>query len=103
MEVLLSIRDMYQCKTVSHRKRNADGELIGHLNAKLILDTQVYESVFPVGEGMEVSSNRVADSILTYCDRKGTNLSCLGKSWITGLTTRSFQKKTAVSTVPPEH
>ena len=36
-----------------------------------ILDTTVYEAVFPGGKVVEVSTNQVAEYILTSCDAEG--------------------------------
>ena len=50
-------------------KPNVGGELIGIRDTKPILDTRVYDDVFPGGvEGVEVSANQLSGSILTLCD-----------------------------------
>ena len=56
---------MYQCAAVSHIKRNDNGGIVGCHSSNLILNISIYESVFLGGEVMEVSINRVAESILT--------------------------------------
>ena len=47
MEFLLPRRYWFENATVLHRKRNVDGELFDLHNANPILDTRVYEAVFP--------------------------------------------------------
>ena len=64
MELILLRGYGYQREIVAHRKRSADGELIGLRKTNPILDTRVYKALFPGGEGIEVSSNRVDESIL---------------------------------------
>ena len=72
MEGLLPRGDGYQRSTVARRKWNVDGELIILCNANPILDTRVYEAVFSDKEGLEISSNQVAESIITSCDSEGS-------------------------------
>ena len=71
MEVILTRGYGYQRATLVHRKCNVDVGLIGLLNANLIFDTRLYQDVFPGVKGVEVSSNRLAQSILTSCDAEG--------------------------------
>ena len=71
MEVLLPRGDGYQRETVAYSKQSSDDELIDCCNANPILDTRVYKAVFSGGEGIVVSANIVADSILNSCDADG--------------------------------
>ena len=72
VEVLLPRRNGYQRAAVTQRKQSDDGELIGLCNTNPILDTRVYYIVLSVGEGLEVSENQVAESILTWCNTYGS-------------------------------
>ena len=46
-------------------------ELISRRDANPILDKIVYKAVLSGGEGVELYTNRVAESILTLCDSEG--------------------------------
>ena len=56
---------------VTHINWNAGGKPMSRRNANPIIYTRVYDAVFPVGEGMEVSYNRVEESNLTTCNIEG--------------------------------
>ena len=71
VQVLLPKGDGYQRAHIQHRKRNADGELIGQRHSNPILDTRVYEAVFANGEAVDVAANTVAASLLDNCDDEG--------------------------------
>ena len=64
MEVLLPRGDGYHNTKVAHMNQNVDGDLIDLRNANLILDTTVYDAVFPGGEGLEESTNQVSETII---------------------------------------
>ena len=68
MEVLIPRGYGYQCPSVAHRNRSDNGKLRYSRNSDPILDTRVYEAVFSGVEGVKVSANRVAESILNSCD-----------------------------------
>ena len=79
VEVMLIRGYGYQKVTVTHRNRSSEGELIGRCNANPILETRAYKVVFPFGEGIEVSENRVDGSILTSCDAENNSFIMIKK------------------------
>ena len=52
---------------VSRRKRNDDGTIRGTRNDNPILDTRVYEVVFPDGEVTEYGANVIAENMWAQC------------------------------------
>ena len=71
VQALLPKGDGYQRAHIQHRKRNADGELIGQRHSNPILDTRTYEAVFADGSAVDVAANTVAASLLDNCDDEG--------------------------------
>ena len=70
-EVALPIAGELRTGKVARRKRNADGNLIGHSAANPILDTRMYVVSFPDGREAEYSANVIAENMLSMCDPEG--------------------------------
>ena len=62
VQALLSKGGGYQRARIRHRKRDANGELIGQRHSNPVLDTRVYEAVFADGSVVDVATNTVAVS-----------------------------------------
>ena len=97
MEVLIPRGYGYQCPSVAHRNRSDNGKLRYSRNSDPILDTRVYEAVFSGVEGVKVSANRVAESILNSCDTKSNEFIFFRKIYIIGLMTQPSGGKTVHS------
>ncbi|KAG7370183.1 reverse transcriptase RNA-dependent DNA polymerase [Nitzschia inconspicua] len=70
-EVLLPIAGEMRTGSVSRRKRDADGNLIGKAAANPIMDTRMYVVTFPDGREAEYSANVIAENMLSMCDPEG--------------------------------
>jgi len=70
-QVLLPRGDGFEKGTVTRRKRDSDGNLIGHANSNPILDTRVYEVVFPDGNISEYATNVITENIFAMVDDEG--------------------------------
>ena len=56
---------------VKARKRDSDGNVVGHANPNPIKDTRTYEVEFPDGEIAELTANAIAESMYSACDHDG--------------------------------
>ena len=65
--VMLTRWNSYAIKKVIGRKRDSDGNAVGRMNDKPILDTHEYRVEFDDGEVSELTSNVIADSIYSAC------------------------------------
>ncbi len=63
--------DQKSCGTVTARKRDADGRLIGNSNANPFLDTAMHEVKFDSGETEAHTANIIAESICAQVDDDG--------------------------------
>ena len=70
-EVLLPHHESTALATVLRRTVDADGKLIGTYNDNPILNTMVYDCVFPDGTTKEYSANLIAESIYNGVDYDG--------------------------------
>ena len=70
-QVLLPHRDQMMSGLVRNRKRDSMGNPSGVSHANLILDTRVYEVVFPDGEVTEYGANVIAENVWAQCDLDG--------------------------------
>ena len=70
-EVMLPRGNAMQRGRVVKRKRDDDGNIVGTANANPILDTRVYEVMFPDGEVTELAANTIATSMYAQCDVDG--------------------------------
>jgi hypothetical protein len=76
-QVLLPRVDTYEKGTILRRKRNNDGMLVGRANPNPILDTRVFEVVFPDGHIAEYATNVIAEICLPWSTKKGMKLQSL--------------------------
>ncbi len=53
------------------RKRDRDGNPVGHANDNPILDTRSYIVDFDDGEQTELTANMIAESLYSKCDPNG--------------------------------
>ena len=70
-DVLLPTRGKYQTGKVTHRKRDAEGNLKGHANKNAKCDTREYVVTFPDGAEAEYSANVIAENMYAQCDLDG--------------------------------
>jgi Reverse transcriptase (RNA-dependent DNA polymerase) len=70
-EVLLPQGYEQRTAKVIGRKRDANGDLIGHANSNPILDTRQYDVEFPDGAEASYSANILAENMLSQCDSEG--------------------------------
>ena len=56
---------------VTARKRDRDGNPVGHANDNPILDTRSYIVDFDNGDQTELTANMIAESLYLQCDPKG--------------------------------
>jgi hypothetical protein len=56
---------------VVSRKRDQDGNPVGRANANPIMDTRIYQVVFPDGDTAEYSANVIAECLYSQVDNKG--------------------------------
>eukprot|EP01082_Thalassiosira_pseudonana_P005598 g5187.t1 g5187 contig19:120121-121928(-) len=78
-EVMLPRGDAMQRGRVVKRKRDDNGNIVGTANANPILDTRVYEVMFPDGEVTELAANTIATSMYAQCDVDGNEYLLLEK------------------------
>jgi len=70
-ELVLPRGDNYERGIVKRRKLDIEGNPIGKYNANPILDSSIYEVIFPNGEIIELSGNAIAENIWTEIDIQG--------------------------------
>ena len=70
-DVLLPYRGKYQTGKVTHRKRDADGNLKGKAHRHAQCDTREYVVTFPDGAEAEYSANVIAENMYAQCDLDG--------------------------------
>ena len=70
-KVMLPRGDSMTRGRVIHRKRDADGNLVGRSNDNPILDTQEYEVEFANGEVTELTGNMIVEAMYAQCDNDG--------------------------------
>jgi hypothetical protein len=85
-QVLLPRGDTYEKGTVLCRKRDKDGTLIGHANMNPILDTRVFEVIFPDGHVAEYATNVIAENMFAMVDDEGYETAII-KSIVTTVVT----------------
>ena len=56
---------------VRNRKCDSDGNLQGTANSNPIMDTRIYEVIFPDGEVAEYTANVIAENMWAQCDLDG--------------------------------
>ena len=67
-EVLLPVGNSQELARVLHRKRDADGKVMGTTHHNPALDTHVYEVRFPDGRTEELAANVIAEAVYAQCD-----------------------------------
>jgi hypothetical protein len=70
-QVLLPRGDTMEKGTVLRRKRDSNGTLIGHAHSNPILDTRVFEVIFPDGHVAEYATNVIAENMYAMVDEEG--------------------------------
>jgi hypothetical protein len=60
---------------VTARKRDREGNPVGHANDNPILDTRSYIVNFDDGDQTELTANMIAESLYSQCDPAATNMS----------------------------
>ena len=60
-----------QTATVIGRSKDKDGNFIGTSNKNIVLDTTVYDVMFPDGSLSQYSANIIAESIHSQVDEEG--------------------------------
>jgi hypothetical protein len=70
-QVILPLKDSQLLGTVTARKRDIHGNPIGVANKNPILDTRIYEVIFPDGHSAEFAANTIAECIYSQVDSKG--------------------------------
>jgi hypothetical protein len=70
-EVLLPVGNSQELVRVLHRKRDADGKVIGTAHHNPTLDSRIYEVPFPDGRTEELAANVIAEAIYAQCDADG--------------------------------
>jgi Reverse transcriptase (RNA-dependent DNA polymerase) len=70
-QVLLPKGDSLVSGQVIKRKRDSNGNPIGHSNNNPLLDTRVYEVQFPDGTEQEYTANLIAESLYSQVDDEG--------------------------------
>ena len=73
-KVQLPRGDEYVMGTVTRRKRDRDGNLIGKGDKNPILDTRLYEVEFDDGEVLEYSANIIAENLYSQVDEEGRHV-----------------------------
>jgi hypothetical protein len=71
VELLLSKDGEYVLGKVIGHRYDRDGNPIGQTNNNPILDTRVYDVIFPDGNTLEYSANVIAECIYSQVDNKG--------------------------------
>jgi hypothetical protein len=69
--VILPRGDLYERATVTRRKRDHEGNLIGKAHTNPLLDSRVYEVTFSDGHVGEYSTNVIAENIFATVDEDG--------------------------------
>jgi len=69
--VLLPRGDSYEKGTVTHRKRNSDGNPVGHAHTNPILNTRVFEVEFSDGHVAEYATNVIAENMFAMVEDEG--------------------------------
>jgi len=62
---------LYQSARVIGRSKNASGNYIGNYHPNPVLNTQVYDVMFPDGAVMQYSANLIAENIMSQVDEDG--------------------------------
>ena len=70
-EVLLPQGDEMKAGTAKARLKDKDGNVVGSSNDNPILDTRVYEVVFPDGNIKSYAANEIATNMYSQVDTKG--------------------------------
>ena len=70
-EVALPHGNQIQHGTVIGRVKDKDGNVMGHYNPNPILDSRVYEVMFPDGTIRQYAANIIAESIYNEVDEEG--------------------------------
>jgi hypothetical protein len=70
-QVFLPRKNRFKKATVLKRKHDQDGNLIGHSHNNPILDTHIYEVVFPDGHILEYATDVIAENILAMVHEEG--------------------------------
>ena len=71
MEVYLSHGDRTEIAKVLGRKRNAEGNFVGHKHSNPILDSRVFVVEFPDGEQKDIGYNILAEHLHSQMDDDG--------------------------------
>jgi hypothetical protein len=71
VEVILPKDGEHILGKVVGRKHDRDGNPVGQTNTNPILDTRVYDVIFPDGNTLEYSANAEAESLYSQVDNKG--------------------------------
>jgi hypothetical protein len=70
-EALLPIGNLQELARVLHRKRDADGKVVGTTHHNPALDSCIYEARFPDGQTEELAANVIAEAVYAQCDADG--------------------------------
>ena len=70
-DIIISHSDTVSQGSVSPRKRNVEGNIIGRARSNPILDTRTYEVEFKDESMRTYSANVIAESMYAQCDEKG--------------------------------
>ena len=70
-EVLLPQGDEMKAGTVKTRLKDKDGNVVGSSNDNPILDTRIYEVVFPDGNTQSYAANEIATNMYSQVDTEG--------------------------------
>lgn len=70
-QVQLPRDDTLELGTITRRKRDQEGRLIGKYDPNPALDTRVYEVEFPDGQTLEYSANIIAENLYSQVDEEG--------------------------------
>jgi hypothetical protein len=65
--------------TVKNRKRDSEGNPVGHSNMNPLLNTREYEVEFPDGSIDVLTANAIAESLYSQVDKEGRSYSILSK------------------------
>ncbi len=74
VEVMLPFGDRKEIAKVIGRKRDHDGNYIGHVDRNPLLDTSVYIAEFPNGDQVEIAHNVLAEHLWSQSDEEGNNI-----------------------------
>jgi hypothetical protein len=70
-KVLLPVGNSQELARVLHRKRDADGKVMGTAHRNPVLDSHVYEVRFPDRRTEELAANVIAEAVYAQCDANG--------------------------------